>query len=196
MHRVLRFLAVILLAAPCGWAAPSQAQITGSIDASVDVMFPPLTAAGIRHLNFGSFLAGTNKTILLPSTITTAPPIEAGEIRITTGVRNRESLLVAWTLPDSLRNAAGRGLEIDFNGQYAATCEIETNQTCDPVTWHAYNPRQYPGGFLDTPDRARKGRPRYSLDSFSVYLGGQVRASPNQPAGYYRAPVRVTITAN
>lgn len=195
MHRALRFLAVILLAASCGWAAPSQAQTTGSIAASVDVMFPPLTAAGVRHLNFGSFLAGVDRTILLPSTITTTPPLEAGEIRIT-GARNRRSLLIVWTLPDSLRNANGRGLDIDFNGQYAATCEIETNQTCDPVTWNAYNPVANAGGYLDVPERARKNRTRYSLDSFSVYLGGQVRASADQAPGYYRARVRVTVTAN
>lgn len=195
MQRVLRFLAVILLAAVCGWAAPSQAQTTGSIAVSVDVVYPPLTATGVRHLNFGSFFSSVTKEILLPSTITTAPPIEAGEIRID-GVRNRRSLLITWTLPDSLRNADGRGLEIDFNGQYAATCEIETNHTCDVVTWHAYNPVAYPSGFLDTPDRARKGRPRYSLDAFSVYLGGKVAPTASQAPGYYRAPVRVTITAN
>ena len=194
MHRVLRFLAVILLAAPCGWAAPSQAQTTGSIAASVDIVYPPLTAAGVRHLNFGSFLAGTNKTILLPTDITTSPPLEAGEIRIT-GARNRRSLLITWTLPDSLRNANGRALDIDFNGQYAATCEIETSQLCDPVTWNAYNPVTS-ASYVDVPERARKNRTRYSLDSFSVYIGGQVRASANQPPGYYRAPVRVTITAN
>jgi hypothetical protein len=194
MNRALRFLAVILLAAPCAWAAPSQAQTTGSIAASVDVMYTPLTAAGVRHLNFGSFVPGVTRTIALPTEITAAPPIEAGEIRIT-GARNRRSLLITWTLPDSLRNANGRGLVIDFNGQYAATCEIETTQVCDPVTWNAYNPVTT-GSFLDLPERARRNRVRYSLDSFSVYIGGQVRASANQPPGYYRAPLRVTITAN
>ena len=195
MHRAPRLLAVILLAALCGWAAPSRAQTTGAIGASVDVVYPPLTATGVRHLNFGSFVPGVTRTITLPTDITTSPPIEAGEIRIT-GVRNRRSLLVTWTLPDSLRNANGRGLEINFNGQYAATCEIETNQVCDPLTWNAYNPVTNAGGYLDLPERARKNRTRYSLDSFSVYMGGEVRASANQPPGYYRAPVRVTITAN
>ncbi|MBD0319696.1 MAG: hypothetical protein ICV87_05140 [Gemmatimonadetes bacterium] len=195
MHRAPRFLAVILLAALFGWAAPSRAQSTGSIGASVDVVYPPLTATGVRHLNFGSLLPGVTREILLPTDITTAPPIEAGEIRIT-GARNRRGLLVTWTLPDSLRNPNGRGMEISFDGQYAATCEIETNQTCDPLTWNAYNPVQFASGYQDVPERARKNRTRYSLDSFSVYLGGQVRTRADQPPGYYRAPVRVTITAN
>ena len=194
MHRVPRSLAVILLAALCGWAAPSRAQTTGSIAASVDIVYPPLTATGVRHLNFGSLLPGVTREILLPTDITAGPPVAGGEIPIT-GARHRRLPLINWA-PDSLRNANGRGLEISFAGQYAATCEIETNQTCDPVTWHAYNPVEFPGGYQDVPDRARKNRTRYSLDSFSVYLGGEIRASADQPPGYYRAPVRVTITAN
>lgn len=189
MRQLALFCLLLVVAAlPC-LATSAHAQPTGGLNSTVTILFPPLTAAGVRPLQFGAVIPGTSKTVL-PSP--TAAGV--GEMRIS-GVRNRRGLAITISLPDSLRNVAGQGMWIDFNGDYAGACEIEKTGTCDPVTYVVWNPVTTPT-FYDTPDRARKGRPRYDLDDFSVYMGGVARPAASQPAGTYTGDILVTITAN
>lgn len=189
MRRFALFCLLLAVAAlPCV-ARSAHAQPTGGVNATATILFPPLTSAGVRPLQFGAIVPGASRTVL-PSP--TAPGV--GELRIS-GMRNRRGLAITISLPDSLRNAAGQGMEVDFNGNYAGACEIENNGDCDPVTYVAWNPVTTPT-FIDTPTRSRPGRPRYALDNFSVYMGGVARTRASQPAGTYNGNILVTLIPN
>lgn len=183
----IALLALLLAAAALGAPAGALAQGTGVIRATATIAFPPLTATGVRPIQFGSVIPGVNRTIL-PNTP------GSGEMRIS-GVRNRRGLSVTMTLPSVLTNAAGRTMPLSFNGNYAASCEITVAAACDPVTFVTWNPVTTPT-FQDTPDRARKGRPRYDLNDFSIYIGGVAQPSATQSPGVYSANVLVSIVAN
>lgn len=189
--RRLVLLCFLLLAAAAlpGAATHAHGQPTGGLNATATILFPPLTGAGVRPLQFGALVPGASRAVLPSPTV---PGV--GEFRIT-GMRNRRGLAITITLPDSLRNAAGQGMGISFNGNYAAACEIETAGTCDQVTYVAWNPVTTPT-FIDTPTRSRPGRPRYDLDQFSVYMGGVAQTRPTQPAGTYNANILVTLIPN
>ncbi|HEX8362892.1 MAG TPA: hypothetical protein VF613_22405 [Longimicrobium sp.] len=182
-------LASLLLAVvvALGAAPAAYAQGTGAVRATATILFPPLTANGVRPLQFGSVLPGT------PTTVQPAAP-GSGEVRIS-GVRNRRSISITFTLPANLVNASGQTMPVSFNGDFAANCEVTTAGVCDPTTYVEWNPVTL-GTFNDTPDRARKGRPRYDLDSFSVFIGGIVSPPATQPAGTYTAAIRMTVVAN
>lgn len=183
-------LCLLLIAAMLPGVVPcAHAQPTGGVNATATILFPPLTSAGVRPLQFGAIVPGASKTVL-PSPSAAG----VGELRIT-GVRNRRGLAITISLPDSLRNGAGQGMGISFNGNFAGACEIATTNVCDPVTYVAWNPVTTPT-FVDTPTRSRPGRPRYSLDAFSVYMGGVAQPLPTQPAGTYSADILVTLIPN
>ncbi len=182
-------LAALLIAVvvALGAAPAAYAQGTGAVRASATILFPPLTANGVRPLQFGMVTPGTAATVL------PAGP-GSGEGRIS-GVRNRRSIAITFSLPANLVNARGQTMPIDFNGNFAANCEVTTAGVCDPLTYVEWNPVTL-GTFADTPDRARKGRPRYDLDSFSIFIGGIVRPPAAQPAGTYTGTIAVTVVAN
>jgi spore coat protein U-like protein len=185
---MIRRLVSLLVAAVALCAAPAAfAQGTGAVRASATILFPPLTANGVRPLQFGTLVPGT------PVTVQPSAP-GSGEVRIS-GTRNRRSLAITLTLPANLVSAAGRTMPVDFNGDFAANCEVTAAGVCDPVTYVAWNPVTQ-ATFSDTPDRVRKGRPRYDLDSFSVYIGGIVRPAATQPGGTYTGTIGVTVVTN
>ena len=179
-------LAAVALGAPAAALAQRVAG-KGTIQATATILFPPLTTDGVRPIQFGTVTPGANRTIF---------PNQpgAGELRIS-GVRNRRTIIVTLTLPSVLRNAGGRTMPLSFDGEFAANCEITAAGVCDQVTYVAWNPVTNPT-FTDTPDRARKGRPRYDLDGFSIYVGGIAQPAPNQAPGVYTANVLVSIVAN
>jgi spore coat protein U-like protein len=185
---MMRRLVSLLVAAAALCAAPAAfAQGTGAVRATATILFPPLVANGVRPLQFGTVTPGT------PATVQPATP-GSGEVRLS-GVRNRRSITISFTLPANLVNARGQTMPIDFNGDYAANCEVTTAGVCDPLTYVEWNPVTL-GAFPDTPDRARKGRPRYDLDAFSIFIGGIVRPPAAQPAGTYTGTIGVTVAVN
>lgn len=183
-----RRLVSLLAAAVALCAAPAAyAQGTGTVRATATILFPPLTANGVRPLQFGTVVPGT------PVTVQPSAP-GSGEVRIS-GTRNRRSLSITLNLPANLVNARGQTMPMDFNGNFAANCEVTTAGVCDPTSYVAWNPVSA-STFNDTPDRVRKGRPRYDLDSFSVYIGGIVRPAAGQAGGTYTGTIGVTVVTN
>jgi|GEM_PF-754249 hypothetical protein len=185
-------LAALLLGALCA-AAPGAALAqaeggSGFVAASVTVAYPPLTGAGVRPLQFGVVLPSAGAATVLPA------DARAGEWRLT-GVRGRKSLDISFTLPAALAGPNGATLPLSFNGNFAALCEIDNDQQCETASVVAWNPVTTPT-FRDTPERYRPGRPRYTYDHYSVYLGGIALPSPSQPAGSYTGTVTITIIAN
>jgi hypothetical protein len=192
MPRFFRLWIAIAIAACTLVPAAGRAQARsngGSIPVTLEVLWPPLTAVGTRPLTFGFIPVGATSVTVLPNTP------RSGEYRIT-GIRNRTSISIRLTLPPSLSNGRGGTLPLDFNGDYAANCEIDpATNGCDPVTYVAWNPVTQPT-FNDTPDRARRGRPRYDGTDFTIYVGGRVVVPATAPAGVYTGRVTVTLVVN
>lgn len=191
MRRIL--LLVLALAALCA-AAPGRADAqtrasAGSVQQYANVIWPPLTGTGVRPIQFGTVIPGAGAVTVQPA------DARGGEWRLT-GVRSRKSLDITLTLPAALRSASGATMPISFNGNFAGICEInDATQACEAASFFAYNPVTTPT-FRDTPQRYRPGRPRFTYDHYSIYLGGTVTPSAVQPAGIYTGSVQITLIAN
>jgi hypothetical protein len=188
LMRSLRFtlgLAMLLLA---GLAPRASAQITGGIISVVDILAAPLAGVGTRALQFGVIVPGTTTVTVLPRTRS------GGEFRIT-GVRNRKSVDISFTLPASLTGPAGATIPLNFNGNYAGLCEIDGTGTCEVASYVAWNPITTPS-FHDTPTRYKPGRKVYAYDEYQVYLGGVASPSVTQRQGSYSGTIGVLLVIN
>jgi hypothetical protein len=190
----LRLPALLLCAALATGAGAASAQVqptaTASIGVSVIVPFAPLTAAGVRPLQFGSLVPGTPRAVL-PSSAASSP---SGEWRLT-GVQNAKSVDISFSLPTVLTEPGGRTLPISFNGNYAGLCEIDASQSCIAGSFLTWNPVTTPT-FRDTPQRWKPGRPKYEFDTYSVYVGGQVSPAASQGGGTYTGTVGIVLVRN
>jgi hypothetical protein len=178
-------LAFLLLAAE---SARAEGQITAGITAVADILTLPLTAVGTRALRFGVIVPGTTTVTVLPRTA------QDGEFRIT-GVKNRKSVDISFTLPTQLSGPAGASIPLSFNGNYAALCEIDTTGACDVASIFTWNPVTTPV-YNDKPTRYKPGRPRYTYDDYEVYLGGVASPSATQRQGTYTASIGVLLVVN
>jgi hypothetical protein len=160
------------------------AQSSGQLRASAWILEPPLTATGVRTLQFGTVVPTVTATVL-PRTP------QSGEWRLG-GVQGKRFLDISFQLPANLVNANGVQLPISFNGVFAGACEIYNN-VCDPATYETWNPTTTinPTAYRLLAERWRPGRLRYNTDQVSIYIGGRVTPPANQPAGTYTATVVV-----
>ena len=193
MMRIRFFLLLAIGAALC--AAPVRAQekpmAASGIVAVLDVPFPPLTATGMRPVQFGNVVPGTPETVL-PSYLAGSM---SGEWRMT-GVARARSIDISFVLPTTLNATGGRTMPISFNGNYAALCEIDdVAQTCVAASWVTWNPLTTPS-FRDTPQRYKPGRPKYEYDHYSVYMGGRVAPPVGQVAGSYSGTITIQLVIN
>lgn len=193
MIRTRFFLLLAMGAALC--AAPARAQekavASSGINAVLMVPYPPLTAAGMRPVQFGNVVPGTPKAVL-PDWQAGTP---SGEWRLT-GVARARSIDISFVLPATLDAPGGRTMPISFNGNYAGLCEIDdAAQTCVVASWATWNPVTTPT-FHDTPQRYKPGRPKYEHDHYSVYMGGQVSPPVSQAAGNYSGTITVQLVIN
>jgi hypothetical protein len=193
MMRIRFFLLLALGAALC--AAPARAQekpmASSGIVATLVVPYPPLTATGMRPVQFGSVTPGTPATVLPDWQAGTV----SGEWRLT-GVARAKSIDISFVLPTTLNTPGGRTMPISFNGNYAALCEIDdAAQTCVPASWVTWNPVTTPT-FRDTPQRYRPGRPKYEYEHYSVYMGGRVAPPVSQAAGSYSGTITIQLVIN
>jgi hypothetical protein len=192
----MRRLALLLAAALCllSQAAPARAQAPvnddGRMPVSLTVLFPPLVGIGVRPLQFGVIMPGTGTVTVLPNTP------RGGEWRLT-GIRNRKSIDISFAFPTTLVSAAGRTMPIDFNGNFAASCEIDApgSNACDMTTYQTWNPVTTPS-VRDLPERAKPGRPKFTTTDYKVFIGGRVNPGPNPSAGVYTGTITVTVTVN
>jgi hypothetical protein len=179
-------LAVLLLAT---LSAHAQGQVTGSIATVANILTAPLTGTGTRALQFGVIVPGTTTVTVLPNT--TAD----GQFRIT-GVKNRKSLDISFTLPTQLTGPAGATIPLSFNGNYAGLCEInDATGVCEPASYFTWNPVTTPS-FHDQPTRYKPGRPRYTYDGYQLYLGGVASPAASQRQGSYSASIGVLLVVN
>jgi len=188
-RHLLTLLALALLSgAPATARAQVGVGITGSIGAGVEILFAPLSAAGVRPLAFGTLLPGTTTTVL-PRTAS------GSEFRIT-GTRGRKSMDISFTLPANLRAPSGATIPLNFNGNFASLCELDASGACVLASLTTWNPVTTPT-FFDKPTRFRPGAPRYVNDQFAVYLGGAATIPPaGLPAGTYTATLGVLLVLN
>jgi hypothetical protein len=184
ISRPMALAAVLLLAL----SAPAQAQITGGITTLATILAAPLSGVGTRALQFGVIVPGTPAVTVLPNTPS------GGEFRIT-GVKNRKSLDISFTLPTQLTGPAGASIPLSFNGNYAGLCEIDTSGVCEVASYFTWNPVTTPS-FHDQPTRYKPGRPRYVYDEYQLYLGGVASPAATQRPGTYTASIGVLLVVN
>lgn len=193
MIRIRFFLLLAMGAALC--AAPARAQVKPSagigIQTVLTVPYPPLTATGVRPVQFGSVVGGTPEVVLPDWRAGTM----SGEWRMT-GVGRARSIDISFVLPATLNAAGGRTMPISFNGNYAGLCEIDdATQACVTASWVTWNPVTTPS-FRDTPQRYKPGRPKYEHDHYSVYMGGRVAPPVGQAAGSYSGTITIQLVIN
>lgn len=191
----MRRFALLLAAALCllVQVAPARAQAPanddGSMPVSLTILWPPLVGVGVRPLEFGVIMPGTGSVTVLPNTP------RSGEWRLT-GIRNRRSIDIRFAFPANLVSASGSTMPIDFNGSFAATCEIDTpGNACDMTTYMTWNPVTTPS-MRDLPERAKPGRPKFSTTDYKVFIGGRVTPGTTTPAGVYTGTITITVTVN
>ena len=178
-------LSLVLLGAGSAWA---EAQITGGIAVTTDILAAPLTGTGTSALQFGVIVPGTTTVTVLPRTT------GGGEFRIT-GVKSRKSVDISFTLPAQLDGPAGAAIPLSFNGNFAGLCEIDTSGACIVPSFVTWNPITTPT-FRDQPTRYQPGRKVYAYDAYQVYLGGTASPSATQRQGNYTASVGVLLVVN
>jgi hypothetical protein len=183
--RITLGLTTLLLA---GYAPRASAQVTGGIISTAQILAAPLSGVGTRALQFGVIVPGTTSVTVLPRSRS------GGEYRIT-GVRNRKSVDISFTLPTSLAGPAGATIPLDFNGSYAGLCEIDATGTCEVASFVSWNPVTTPT-FHDTPTRYKPGRKVYAYDDYQVYVGGVANPSATQRQGHYTGTIGVLLAIN
>jgi hypothetical protein len=169
-------------------AAAQGASIVGAFSAGVQILYPPLSGAGIRPLTFGSLIPGAGATTVLPSSAS------AAEYRVT-GTTGHRSITITIALPATLVGPGGQTIPLNFNGNYAALCEIDATGVCQAASYFEWNPVTTPTQ-SDTPQRYKPGRPRYTYNDYSVYLGGVATPSATQSAGRYTGAIGMTLVLN
>jgi hypothetical protein len=180
--------ALLLLLVLGGGAARVDAQITVGMSATADILASQLTATGTRALRFGVIVPGTTTVTVLPRTAS------GGEFRIT-GVKNRKSIDISFTLPAQLNGPAGASIPLNFNGNFAGLCEIDTSGACEAASFATWNPVTTPS-FRDQPTRYKPGRKVFAYDAYQVYLGGTASPSATQRQGTYTASIGVLLVVN
>jgi hypothetical protein len=184
---VLRRMALLLLL--LGAAAPRvDGQITAGMVTTANILTLPLTATGTRALQFGVIVPGTTTVTVLPRTAS------GGEFRVS-GLKNRKSIDISFTLPTQLDGPAGASIPLSFNGNYAGLCEIDTSGACDVASFFTWNPVTTPS-FRDQPTRYKPGRKVYAYDDYQLYLGGVASPSATQRQGTYTASIGVLLVVN
>jgi hypothetical protein len=178
-------LSAVLLAA---LSARAQGQITGSLASLATILAAPLTGVGTRALQFGVIVPGTTSVTILPRSAA------GGEFRIS-GLKNRKSIDISFTLPTQLTGPAGAAIPLSFNGNYAALCEIDTTGVCEVASVTTWNPVTTPS-FRDQPTRYKPGRKVFLYDQYQVYLGGVASPAANQSQGTYTASIGVLLVVN
>jgi hypothetical protein len=187
-HRILASAAIAVLFGAPAVARAQGTQVTAGMNASVDILFPPLSGAGTRPLDFGMIIPGTTSVIVTPKTP------QGGEFRIT-GAKNHKGINIGFTLPASLAGPAGATIPLDFNGNYAALCELDDAGVCQIASYFVWNPVTTPT-FADTPQRYKPGRPRYTFDQYDIYLGGRAMPAAGQRPGHYTGSIGVLLVLN
>lgn len=183
--RASTLLTLVLLAIG---ATRAEGQITAGINATASILAAPLSGTGARALQFGVIVPGTTTVTVLPRSSS------GGEFRIS-GLKNRKSIDISFTLPTRLNGPAGASIPLSFNGNFAALCEVDTSGACEVASVFTWNPVTTPT-YRDQPTRYKPGRKVFAYDVYQLYLGGTASPAANQRQGTYTASIGVLLVVN
>jgi hypothetical protein len=178
-------LAVLLLAAPAVLRA--QAGITAGVSTTLEILFPPITASGVRALNFGT---------VVPGTTTTVPPRtpQGAEFHVG-GLLGRKSVDITFTLPAALAGPGGATIPINFAGANVAACELDVLGVCQTASLTSWDPVANPTTRV-RPTKFGPGPKVFVNDQLALYVGASVSPAASQRPGHYAASATVLIVAN
>jgi len=185
-RRLLRAAGRIALLAAALVASAGGAYAQASIGASVAVLLPPTTGAGVRPMNFGNVPLGVTTARTIGSFAdSTAAGI--GHFNFT-GVNGNRSVQLTFDFPTVLTHSgSGNSMPVSFNGSYGLYC-FNRNSGLHACT--LFNPS--PGGadpsviVINPPAPPRNG-------VFRVYVGGSVSPSTGLASGTYQGTVTLTL---
>lgn len=163
------------------------AQITSSLGVSAVILARPLAGVGMRAVQFGVVVPGTPKVVAPNSA-------QGGEYRLS-GLKSRKSVDITFTLPARLTGPNGATIPLNFNGNTAALCEVDTTNSCVAASYVSWNPVTTPT-YRDVPTRYSPGRKVYSYDLYSVYIGGTATPAAGQKPGTYTGAIGVVLVVN
>ena len=158
-----------------------------TVAASVTVMLPGTSGAGVRPLSFGAVTPGSSVARVI-GTIADSATAGVGHFHFT-GITGNRDVQLTFDFPTRLTHAAsGNSMAISFNGSYGLHC---FDRTSGAHACTLFNPS--PGGadpsvIVVTPAAAPRN------GNFRVYLGGSVTAPVDVTAGTYQGLVTLTLT--
>lgn len=178
-------LSALLTVAPL--AAFAQAGLTTGLPTSVDILFPPISAGGVRPVNFGTVVPGT--------TIAVAPRTPQGAEFHIGGLLGRKSVDITLTLPTVLTGPGGATVPLSFAGANAAACELDLLGVCQTASLVTWDPVATPTTRV-RPTKFGPGPKVFVNAQLALYLGASVSPPATQRAGHYTASATVLIVAN
>jgi hypothetical protein len=128
----------------------------------------PLTVQGTHSINFGTLLAGVNKSVLRTDAL------NGGQFSIS-GPKN-VNVSLTFTLPATMAGPAGATLPLSFgsnDGGWSPPQQIGTQTGFDP--------------------RVPYTAPLDQNGKVSVFLGGTAKPTANQKAGSYTGTITLTV---
>ena len=163
-----------------------DARAQNSVAASVTVLLPATSGAGVRPLSFGTVpLGATTSRTIASIADSTAAGIGAFSF---SGVTGNRDVQFTFDFPSVLTHTgSGNTMPISFNGAYGLHC-FNRNSGLHACT--LFNPS--PGGadpsviVITPPAAPRNGTVR-------VYLGGSVSPGASLAAGTYQGTVTLTM---
>lgn len=171
---ILLLPALALLGAPM----PATAQ-DGTVPASVSVLLPPATGAGLRPLEFGEVMPG------VPHDIAPTDPT-SGQFQISNLPRPKD-VQFTLTVPTQLdRTGGGDAMPVSF-GQPNAV------QTCgNSCQYHTLSLTVSGSTASATFTHVRPPPPNTA--TINVFVGGQAQPKTTQAAGVYRGSIQLVFT--
>ena len=182
MKRDVRTLLSLFVAALLTGVAPSAVRAQdATIAASITVLLPPSTGAGLRGLDFGTVTPGTPAEVLPTAGV-------SGWFQLDNVSRNKD-VRVTLTLPTSLSpSGGGAGLPVYFDGPYLRSC----GAGCQT---HTLAPTPLNGTQVTADAVHVRPGPPYGANptTIDIYIGGRVEPTPMQPGGAYQGTIQLTF---
>lgn len=186
LRSLLRPALAALLLGFATLVAAADARAQSAIGASINILFPATTGAGVRPLDFGNVPLGTTTTRAIVTDIdSTAAGI--GHFSFANLNGNRDVQLT-FDFPSVLTHAgSGHTMAITFDGSFGLHC---FDRQSGVHVCSLFNPS--PGGadpstiVITPPPPPRNG-------TFRVYVGGAVTTGANLAAGTYQGMITLTM---
>lgn len=151
----------------------------GTVPASVSVLLPPATGAGLRALDFGEVTPGVPHEVAPTATT-------SGWFRVTNMPRPKD-VQFTFTLPtDLVLSGGGDAMPVSFgqpNGVQSCGTDCQSHTLELTVS-----------GSEATATITHRRPPPPNAATIDVYVGGRVEPKTTQSAGVYRGTIQLTFT--